>query len=227
MNNQENSVPDAEIENMTFSYSSLPVIDHMNFILNSGDYVILTGENGCGKSTFLKLLLGELIPRQGKIYLFGQTVSPAVFRRFYIGYVPQNSISKNHNFPATVREIMWTGLYGKPYHKRKRRQSEEKICSALSELEMQDYLGRQIGELSGGQQQRIMLARALISMPQLLILDESTAGMDAHSLELFCQVLEKQNHENKLTILLVTHGNTEKFHGANRYVTIENGRMIE
>lgn len=227
MNNQENSVPDAEIENMTFSYSSLPVIDHMNFILNSGDYVILTGENGCGKSTFLKLLLGELIPRQGKIYLFGQTVSPAVFRRFYIGYVPQNSISKNQNFPATVGETMWTGLYGKPYHKRKRRQSEEKICSALSELEMQDYLGRQIGELSGGQQQRIMLARALISMPQLLILDESTAGMDAHSLELFCQVLEKQNHENKLTILLVTHGNTEKFHGANRYVTIENGRMIE
>lgn len=151
MNNQENSVPDAEIENMTFSYSSLPVIDHMNFILNSGDYVILTGENGCGKSTFLKLLLGELIPRQGKIYLFGQTVSPAVFRRFYIGYVPQNSISKNQNFPATVGEIMWTGLYGKPYHKRKRRQSEEKICSALSELEMQDYLGRQIGELSGGQ----------------------------------------------------------------------------
>ena len=94
MNNQENSVPDAEIENMTFSYSSLPVIDHMNFILNSGDYVILTGENGCGKSTFLKLLLGELIPRQGKIYLFGQTVSPAVFRRFYIGYVPRTVSAK-------------------------------------------------------------------------------------------------------------------------------------
>lgn len=227
MNNQENSVPAAEIKNMTFSYSSLPIIDHMNFTLNSGDYVILTGENGCGKSTFLKLLLGELIPRQGKVHLFGQNVSPAVFRKFHIGYVPQNSISKNQNFPATVGEIMWTGLYGKPYHKRNRRQSEEKICFALSELEMQDYLGRQIGELSGGQQQRIMLARALVSMPQLLILDEPATGMDAHSLELFCQVLEKQNHENRLTILLVTHGNTEKFHGANRYVTIENGRMIE
>lgn len=227
MNDQENSVLAAEIEDMTFSYSSLPVIDYMNFILNSGDYVILTGENGCGKSTFLKLLLGELTPRQGKVYLFGYTVSPAVFRRFHIGYVPQNSISKNQNFPATVEEIMWTGLYGKSHHKRNRRQSEEKIYAALSELEMQDYIGRQIGELSGGQQQRIMLARALVSMPQLLILDEPAAGMDAHSLELFCQVLERQNQEKKLTILLVTHGNTEKFHGANRYITIENGRMIE
>lgn len=73
----------------------------------------------------------------------------------------------------------------------------------------------------------LMLARALVSMPQLLILDEPATGMDAHSLELFCRVLEKQNHENRLTILLVTNGNTEKFHGANRYVTIENGRMIE
>ena len=227
MNNQENNVLIAEIENTTFSYSSLPVINHMNFILNFGDYVILTGENGCGKSTFLKVLLGELIPRQGKVHLFGQPVSPAVFRRFHIGYVPQNSISKNQNFPATVEEIMWTGLYGKSYQKKNRRQSEEKICSALSELEMQDYLGRQIGELSGGQQQRIMLARALVSMPQLLILDEPAAGMDAHSLELFCRVLERQNHENKLTILLVTHGNAEKFYGANRYITIENGRMIE
>ena len=220
MSNQENSVAAAEIEDMTFSYSSLPVIDHMNFILNSGDYVILTGENGCGKSTFLKLLLGELTPRQGKVHLFGYTVSPEVFRRFHTGYVPQNSISKNQNFPATVEELMWTGLYGKPYHKRNRRQSEEKICSALSELEMQDYLGRQIGELSGGQQQRIMLARALVSMPQLLILDEPATGMDSHSLELFCRVLERQNQENKLTILLVTHGNKEKFQGAN-------GRMIE
>ena len=98
---------------------------------------------------------------------------------------------------------------------------------AMEKMMIQDLADQCYRELSGGQQQRIMLARALISMPQLLILDESTAGMDAHSLELFCQVLEKQNHENKLTILLVTHGNTEKFHGANRYVTIENGRMIE
>ena len=227
MSNQEIKESVAEVENMTFSYGNLPVIDHMDFVLNSGDYVILTGENGCGKSTFLKLLLGELTPRQGKVHLLGQPVCSTVFQRSHIGYVPQNSISKNQNFPATVREIMWTGLYKKTFCKRNRRLSEEKIRSALSELEMQDYLRRQIGELSGGQQQRIMLARALIGMPQLLILDEPAAGMDVHSLELFCQVLAKQNQKNKLTILLVTHGNTEKFYGANRYITIENGRMIE
>ena len=216
-----------KIENLTFSYGSISVLEHINFTLNLGDYTILTGENGCGKSTFLKLLLGELSPLQGNIFLFGQPVCQAVFRRFRIGYVPQNSISKNQNFPATVHEIMETGLYGSSYCKRNHRQAEERICSALAELEMQDCLFRQIGELSGGQQQRIMLARALVSAPQLLILDEPAAGMDTHSLGLFCQVLAKQNRENKLTILLVTHGNAEKFYGANRYVTIENGRMME
>lgn len=216
-----------KIENMSFSYGNISVLDQINFTLNAGDYTILTGENGCGKSTFLKLLLGELNPQQGTVSLFGLPVCTSVFRRFHIGYVPQNSISKNQNFPATVKEIMQTGLYGSFRHKRKNRQAEEKICSALAELEMQDYLLRQIGELSGGQQQRIMLARALVNAPQLLILDEPAAGMDSHSLELFCQVLAKQNQENKLTILLVTHGNAEKFHGANRHVTIENGRMIE
>ena len=227
MNSQRNFITVAESENMTFSYGNIPVIDHINFTLKSGDYTILTGENGCGKSTFLKLLLGELTPQQGNVYLFAQPVCSTVFRKFRIGYVPQNSISKNQNFPATVEEIMWTGLYGILRHKRDRRQAEEKIYAALGELEMQHYIFRQIGELSGGQQQRIMLARALISMPQLLVLDEPAAGMDAHSLELFCQVLAKQNRENKLTILLVTHGNAEKFCGANRYIMIENGRLTE
>lgn len=227
MNDSEKDMMIAQIEKMSFLYGNTSVLDRIEFRLNFGDYMILTGENGCGKSTFLKLLLGELRPQQGKVRLFNQSVGPAVFRRFHIGYVPQNSISKNQNFPATVEEIMRTGLSWNLHGKRNQRQSEEKIYSALSELEMQDYIFRQIGALSGGQQQRIMLARALVSMPQLLILDEPSAGMDAHSLDLFCRVLARQNKKNKLTILLVTHGNTEKFYGANRYVTIENGRLTE
>lgn len=92
-----------KIENMSFSYGNISVLDQINFTLNAGDYTILTGENGCGKSTFLKLLLGELNPQQGTVSLFGLPVCTSVFRRFHIGYVPQNSISKNQNFPATVK----------------------------------------------------------------------------------------------------------------------------
>ena len=110
MNDSEKDMMIAQIEKMSFFYGNTSVLDHIEFRLNFGDYMILTGENGCGKSTFLKLLLGELRPQQGKVRLFNQSVGPAVFRRFHIGYVPQNSISKNQNFPATVEEIMRTGL---------------------------------------------------------------------------------------------------------------------
>ena len=77
----------AKIENMSFSYGNISVLDQINFTLNAGEYTILTGENGCGKSTFLKLLLGELNPQQGTVSLFGLPVSTTEFRRFHIGYV--------------------------------------------------------------------------------------------------------------------------------------------
>lgn len=223
MNNLENGMMIAEIKKMTFCYGNNCILDHMDFSINFGDYIILTGENGCGKSTFLKALLGELKPLQGEVLLFGQPVSSKVFRRFRIGYVSQNSISKNQNFPATVKEIMRTGLYGTERYG----QVEEKIFSILEELDMQDYLFRRIGELSGGQQQRVMLARALVSRPQFLILDEPSIGMDSHSLDIFCQILEKQNKKNNVTILLITHEDAEKFCGVNRCVTIKNRRIVE
>lgn len=215
------------IENLTFRYADVPVLREASFNIQSGEYAILTGENGSGKSTLLKILLGELSPQKGMVKLFGSKIGTS-FGGMKIGYVPQNSISRNQSFPGTVKEIMMTGLY-EPLGRRKLtgRAAREQILKTLSELEMQDYCSQPIGELSGGQQQRVMLARALAGEPNLLVLDEPTAGMDSTSMEALCKVLEKRNKEQRLTILMVTHGDTRKFTGADRVLKVEEGRVLE
>ncbi len=142
-----------QMKDVSFHYTGdVPILENVNICLNSGDYAILTGENGSGKSTFLKLLLGELEPDQGTVEIFGKKIGKADFKELKIGYVPQNSISGNKDFPATVEEVMMTGLY-RPFKKRlSRKACRQKITVALTELGMESFLKRRIGELSGGQQ---------------------------------------------------------------------------
>ncbi|CUX29538.1 metal ABC transporter ATP-binding protein [Clostridium sp. C105KSO13] len=215
------------IKNLTFRYVDMPILKEVNLNIRQGDYAILTGENGSGKSTLLKLLLGELSPQQGTIEVFGKDPSQG-FSGMRIGYVPQNSITKNQDFPATVEEIMLTGLYQPVWRKKLTGEKKRKqIAQALAELEMQKFLKNRIGELSGGQQQRVMLARALVGNPELLILDEPSAGMDTVSLKSLCQVLYRRNREQGLTIIMVTHGSTRDFIGAGRFLKAEEGRILE
>lgn len=215
------------MKDISFHYTGdVPVLGNVNIALKSGDYVILTGENGSGKSTFLKILLGELEPTSGTVEILGQKVGSANYRELKIGYVPQNSISGNKDFPATVEEVMMTGLY-RPFGKcMSRKACREKITKALTELGMESFLKRRIGELSGGQQQRIMLARVLAADPKLLVLDEPTVGVDGVSLEALAKVLQKKNEEG-LTILMVTHGNTKLFSGVNRHLKADEGGITE
>lgn len=99
--------------------------------------------------------------------------------------------------------------------------------AALAEMEMEEFWKRRIGDLSGGQQQRVMLARALAGKPKILILDEPTTGMDMVSVKTLAEVLRKRNEEQGLTILMVTHGNSGEFKGANRFFKAEEGRIDE
>ena len=204
-----------QMKDVSFHYTGdVPILENVNICLNSGDYAILTGENG------------ELEPDQGTVEIFGKKIGKADFKELKIGYVPQNSISGNKDFPATVEEVMMTGLY-RPFKKRlSRKECRQKITVALTELGMESFLKRRIGELSGGQQQRVMLARVLAADPGLLILDEPTVGVDSVSLEALAKVLQKKNEEG-LTILMVTHGNTKLFCGVNRHFKADEGGITE
>lgn len=213
-----------QLNHVKFGYSDTEVLDEINLTINEGEYVVLTGENGSGKSTLMRLILGELKPDEGEIVIMGN--DPKLKKQ--IGYVAQNGISKNQSFPATVEEIMVTGLYQElglfhlPHKKHRK-----KIKDTLKEFGMDEFLKRRIGELSGGQQQRVMIARAMISSPRLLILDEPTTGVDATSTKALYDTLYEINTKYNTTIFMITHGRLQDCKGCDRILRMDEGRIVE
>lgn len=212
-----------DVDHLSFEYGNRRVLHNLNFSIRQGDYAVLTGENGSGKSTLMKVLSGELESAKGRVVIAGSDSLTAALHRIRIGYMPQNGTSRNAFFPATVEEIMETGMYHPFWKKWAVKDKKERICRTLEEMGMKDALNRRIGELSGGQQQRVMLARVLISKPQLLLLDEPAVGMDQESLRQLAAVLKRRNQEEAMTIFLITHGNQAVFSGANRFFKMEEG----
>lgn len=216
-----------DVDHLSFEYGDRRVLHNLNFSIRQGDYAVLTGENGSGKSTLMKVLSGELESAKGRVVIAGSDSLTAALHRIRIGYMPQNGTSRNAFFPATVEEIMETGMYHPFWKKWAVKDKKERICRTLEEMGMKDALNRRIGELSGGQQQRVMLARVLISKPQLLLLDEPAVGVDQESLRQLAAVLKRRNQEEAMTIFLITHGNQAVFSGANRFFKMEEGGVEE
>ena len=216
-----------DVDHLSFEYGNRRVLHNLNFSIQQGDYAVLTGENGSGKSTLMKVLSGELESAKGRVVIAGSDSLTAALHRIRIGYMPQNGTSCNAFFPAMVEEIMETGMYHPFWKKWAVKDKKERICRTLEEMGMKDALNRRIGELSGGQQQRVMLARVLISKPQLLLLDEPAVGVDQESLRQLAAVLKRRNQEEAMTIFLITHGNQAVFSGANRFFKMEEGGVEE
>lgn len=216
-----------DVDHLSFEYGNRRVLHNLNFSIRQGDYAVLTGENGSGKSTLMKVLSGELESAKGRVVIAGSDSLTAALHRIRIGYMPQNGTSRNAFFPATVEEIMETGMCHPFWKKWAVKDKKERICRTLEEMGMKDALNRRIGELSGGQQQRVMLARVLISKPQLLLLDEPAVGVDQESLRQLAAVLKRRNQEEAMTIFLITHGNQAVFSGANRFFKMEEGGVEE
>ncbi len=193
-----------KVENLSFEYPDTPVLRDVNFTLYKGDFLGIIGENGAGKSTLIKIILKLLPFSKGRITLFGEDL--AKFRDNYrIGYVSQKANSFNSRFPATVKEVVMANLYGrKGFLSRFTRADEDKMRAALAKVGMEGYENKLIGSLSGGQQQRIFIARALISEPELLLMDEPTVGVDARSVELITDIISKLN-ERGMTIIMTNH----------------------
>ncbi|WP_018923744.1 metal ABC transporter ATP-binding protein [Salsuginibacillus kocurii] len=201
----DNKIPVVDIKNLSFRYGNQYVLEDVSMRLAPGAFLGLVGPNGSGKSTLLKSLLGLQQPQKGEIRLFGEKVEK--YKGWdRIGYVSQKANSFNAGFPATVFEVVSMGLFGKKgLFRFLNRKDKQKVREAIEWVGMTPYEKRNIGELSGGQQQRVFIARALVSDPELLILDEPTVGVDAKSVQNFYTMLEGLNKEHGLTLLLVTH----------------------
>lgn len=192
-------------EQLTCSYREGRVLEDISIQVRRGDYVGIVGPNGSGKSTLVKALLGLVDICAGGASLFGSSLAEFKdWRR--VGYLPQSLHLVNPVFPATVHETVGLGLLSlKRFPKRLNISDRLKIDETLEELGIYDLRHKLIGELSGGQLQRVLLARAIVNDPELLILDEPTAALDPETRERFYTMIGNINRTRGVTVLLVTH----------------------
>ncbi len=193
-----------EITDLTFGYPpyglSRPVLEDVSLCIEPGDFLGIIGPNGGGKTTLLKLMLGLLHPQRGSVQVFG---CPPLETRTRIGYVPQHA-RVDATVPASVLDVVLTGrLSQTSWGPRFGASHTEAALEALRQTETEGLARRPIGTLSGGQRQRVLIARALAADAQLLLLDEPTAGVDAHSEQGLTDLLHRLN--DHLPVVIVSH----------------------
>lgn len=191
-----------EISHVTFGYPpyAVPVLEDVSLRVEPDDFLGIIGPNGGGKTTILKIMLGLLKPQRGTVRVFGCTPSQV---RSRIGYVPQRA-RIDPLAPANVLDVVLMGrLNRSSWGPRYRRTHIDAAMEALRQTQTQDLATRPIATLSGGQRQRVLIARALAGDAQLLLLDEPTAGVDAHMEHGLTDLLHQLN--KRLPIVLVSH----------------------
>lgn len=198
-----------EIKDLYFSYNkSAPyLLNNLNLKVNKGDYISILGENGSGKSTLMKLLLKLLSPSKGEI---NRTAMK-------IGYVPQKFESFNSQFPITVYELL---KINSNYLKIK---DKDLILNLLDLIKMKDFKNSLVGTLSGGQFQKVLIAKALMGNPDVLILDEPSNGIDVNSQAEIYSLIKKLNKESKITVLSVEHNIKAAIANSTSIFYIDNG----
>ncbi len=207
------------VDHVSFSYDKTPVITDVSFLLKKGESVVLSGQNGSGKSTLLRLILGSLTPVEGSIRLHPEAT---------IGYVPQMGAERLYSFPITPREMVGLNLYpkGSGFFKNKEEETKQ-IEQALIKVSMLEHIDSLFSELSGGQKQRVLIAKALVSNPSFLILDEPTIGLDQKSKDSLYKLLHHFHFSHDLTVLIVTHETEGMDELADRVLTLKRGKIME
>ncbi|HEY51521.1 MAG TPA: ABC transporter ATP-binding protein [Dehalococcoidia bacterium] len=188
------------MENVWVYNDGIPVLEDINLSIESKDFLGIIGPNGGGKTTLLKVILGLIKPNRGRVTVLGM---PPERGRKYIGYISQFNLF-DHDFPISVLEVVLMGRYNKSglFH-RYREEDREAAITALKTVDMLGYKDRQVGRLSGGEQQRVFIARALVTNPRLLLLDEPTASIDPNMQAEFYELLDRLKED--MAIVLVSH----------------------
>ena len=194
-----------EIKNLTFAYNKVNVLNSCDFDLEIGDFALILGGNGSGKSTLIKLMLGELKKDRGSIKVLGKNIED--YKSYKdIGYVPQINIVNKISFPITCLELVSLNLYEDfGLIKIPKKRHYQKAKEVLTKMGMEAYINTPVNELSGGLAQRAMIAKAMINNPQILILDEPTAGVDKENKKNFFETIDILSRKFAISIVMVTH----------------------
>lgn len=200
--------PILSIKDLSFCRDEKIILHDVNINVHTGDFMAITGPNGGGKTTLLRLILGLLRPSKGRIEFIG--------KRPMIGYLPQKNMIDAH-FPITVRETIESGLLGRK--DLSKQEKEERIKNTLKKIELPELASQPIGRLSGGQLQRVLLGRAIIAEPNLLVLDEPLSYIDKHfETHIYRLLAEIAPH---CTIILVSHEMSMIASMANRHILVD------
>jgi zinc transport system ATP-binding protein len=192
------------------------VLDDVNLSVERGTFLGIVGPNGGGKTTLVRLITAELLPTRGRILVFGAAAANLGSRRSLIGYLPQR-VAIPSDFPVTALEVVMMGGYSKlGLFRRVPRSLRDLAMTHLQKVGMDRYAARPIGKLSAGQQQRVLIARALVNEPDLLLLDEPTVGVDTGGQASFFSLLRSLARDMSLTIIMVTHDLLQIGHYADR-----------
>lgn len=197
-------------KNLSAGYDGKAVVGGLNFEVNGGDYLCVIGENGVGKSTLIKTLLGLLKPVEGEV-IFNENLLPT-----QIGYLSQQQ-QLLKDFPASVFEIVLSGCQSKlglrPFYNASERQSARDKINRLGLLE---FVNKSFSQLSGGQQQRVLLARALMAGQRLMILDEPVTGLDTVAAKNMYDIIDDLNKVEKMTVIMISHDIKESLNRATK-----------
>jgi zinc transport system ATP-binding protein len=218
------SPPVLAADAVRFAYRGEPVLDGVTFAVGPGEFAALAGPNGSGKSTLLRILLGLLRPRSGSVRLLG-SAPEALPDRWRVGFVPQRS-TVSADMPATAREVVTTGrLARRGWWRRLGPDDRRAVEHALESVDLAALGDRRVAELSGGQQQRVLIARALASEPELLVLDEPVAGVDTASQARFRAALVHLVREHGAAVFLVSHELGAVADDLDRVLVLRGGRL--
>lgn len=186
-------------KNLSVGYNGIAAAENINFSIEKGGYLCITGENGSGKTTLIKTLLNLLKPISGKLeFSDGLTQNS-------IGYLPQHTDIQN-DFPASVREIVLSGFLGKKkvnaFYSKEEKQEVSKILTMLGIKALEN---ESFAKLSGGQKQRVLLSRALCACGGLLVLDEPVSGLDPEATEEMYKTVERLNRDENISVIMISH----------------------